>query len=67
MLIRPTEVRGETLYNMGTAYAEMERYKDAIKCFEQAIPRGLSEEAKRRAKRSDSALQHPAKSRRQEA
>lgn len=50
MLIRPTEVRGETLYNMGTAYAEMERYNDAIKCFEQAIPRGLSEEAKRRAK-----------------
>ena len=50
MLIRPTEVRGETLYNMGTAYAEMERYRDAIKCFEQAIPRGLSEEAKRRAK-----------------
>ncbi len=50
MLIRPTEVRGETLYNMGTAYAEMERYKDAIKCFEQAIPRGLADEAKRRAK-----------------
>ena len=50
MLIRPTEVRGETLYNMGTAYAEMERYKDAIKCFDQAIPRGLSDEAKRRAK-----------------
>lgn len=50
MLIRPTEVRGETLYNMGTAYAEMERYNDAIKCFEQAIPRGLSDEAKRRAK-----------------
>jgi len=35
---------------MGTAYAEMERYKDAIKCFEQAIPRGLADEAKRRAK-----------------
>ncbi len=50
MLIRPTEVRGETLYNMGTAYAEMERYNDAIKCFEQAMPRGLSDEAKRRAK-----------------
>ena len=50
MLISPTEVRGETLYNMGTAYAEMERYNDAIKCFEQAIPRGLSDEAKRRAK-----------------
>ena len=50
MIIRPTEVRGETLYNMGTAYAEMERYNDAIKCFEQALPRGLSDEAKRRAK-----------------
>ncbi len=50
MLIRPTEVRGETLYNMGTAYAEMERYNDAIKCFEQAIPRGLADDAKRRAK-----------------
>ena len=50
MMIRPTEVRGETLYNMGTAYAEMERYRDAIKCFEQAMPRGLSDEAKRRAK-----------------
>ena len=50
MLIRPTEVRGETLYNMGTAYAEMERYNDAIKCFEQAIPRGLDTTAARRAK-----------------
>ena len=50
MLIRPTEVRGETLYNMGTAYAEMERYNDAIKCFQQAMPRGLNDEAKRRAK-----------------
>jgi len=50
MLIRPTEVKGETLYNMGTAYAEMERYNDAIKCFEQAMPRGLSDDAKRRAK-----------------
>ena len=39
MLIRPEEVRGKTLYNMGTAYAEMERYQDAVKCFEQAIPR----------------------------
>ena len=48
MLIRPTEVRGETSYNMGTVYAEMERYNDAIKCFEQAMPRGLSDEAKRR-------------------
>lgn len=50
MTIRPTEVRGETLYNMGTAYAEMERYNDAIKCFEQAIPRGLDNAASKRAK-----------------
>jgi len=50
MLIRPTEVRGETLYNMGTAYAEMERYNDAIKCFQQAIPRGLDTAATKRAK-----------------
>jgi len=42
MLIRPAQVRGQTLYNMGVAYAEMERYPDAIKCFEQAEPRGLS-------------------------
>jgi tetratricopeptide (TPR) repeat protein len=50
MLIRPTEVRGDTLYNMGTAYSMMGRYMDAIKCFEQAIPRGLSDEAVRSAK-----------------
>ena len=50
MLIRPTEVRGQTLYNMGTAYAEMERYPDAIKCFEQSIPRGLSTTEAKRAK-----------------
>ncbi|MEK9730201.1 MAG: tetratricopeptide repeat protein [Candidatus Poseidoniales archaeon] len=43
MMIRPTEVRGQTLYNMGAAYASMERYNDAIKCFKQAIPRGLDE------------------------
>jgi len=50
MLIRPTEVRGDTLYNMGTAYSMMQRYKDAIKCFEQAIPRGLADDAVRSAK-----------------
>jgi tetratricopeptide (TPR) repeat protein len=44
MLINPALVSGRTLYNMGTAYAEMERYDDAIKCYEQAIPRGLSDE-----------------------
>ena len=50
MLIKPEEVRGKTLYNMGTAYAEMERYQDSVKCFEQAIPRGLSKEEIKRTK-----------------
>jgi len=38
------------LYNMGSAYAEMERYPDAMKCFEQSIPRGLESEEVKRAK-----------------
>ncbi len=42
MMIRPAQVRGQTLYNMGVAYAEMERYDDAIKCFEQGESRGLA-------------------------
>ncbi|DAC12226.1 MAG TPA: hypothetical protein D7H86_06290, partial [Candidatus Poseidoniales archaeon] len=50
MVINPTSVRGQTLYNMGTAYAEMERFQDAIKCFEQATPRGLSKEESKLAK-----------------
>ena len=50
MLIRPAEVEGKTLYNMGSAYAEMERYADAIKCFEQSMPRNLSPEQVKRAK-----------------
>ncbi len=50
MMIRPTEVRGDTLYNMGTAYSMMQRYRDAIKCFEQAIPRGLDNDAIKSAK-----------------
>ena len=50
MMIDPSNVRGQTLYNMGTAYAEMERFPDAIKCYEQSIPRGLSDEEVKRAK-----------------
>ena len=50
MLIRPAQVQGKTLYNMGSAYAEMERYQDAIKCFEQSVPRGLTDEEAKRAK-----------------
>ena len=50
MLINPALVSGRTLYNMGTAYAEMERYDDAIKCYGQSIPRGLSTEESALAK-----------------
>ena len=50
MMIDPSNVRGQTLYNMGTAYAEMERFPDAIKCYEQSLPRGLSDEEAKRAK-----------------
>jgi tetratricopeptide (TPR) repeat protein len=37
MRVNPAGVTGATLYNMGTAYAEVERYSDAIKCFEQGM------------------------------
>ena len=50
MMIDPSNVRGQTLYNMGTAYAEMERFPDAVKCYEQSIPRGLSDAEAKRAK-----------------
>jgi tetratricopeptide (TPR) repeat protein len=50
MLIEPNSVTGATLYNMGTAYGEMERFPDAIKCFEQAVPRGLTKEQQKLAK-----------------
>ena len=50
MMIDPSNVRGQTLYNMGTAYAEMERFPDAIKCYEQSIPRGLDDAEVKRAK-----------------
>ncbi len=50
MLIDPNSVTGATLYNMGTAYGEMERYDDAVKCFEQSIPRDLTKEQQKLAK-----------------
>ena len=50
MVINPSGVQGKTLYNMGTAYAEMQRFGDGIKCFEQAIPRGLDKEQQKLAK-----------------
>jgi len=50
MQIDPSNVSGQTLYNLGMSYAEMEAFPDAIKCFEQAIPRGLDITAQQRAK-----------------
>ena len=50
MVINPKGVQGKTLYNMGTAYAEMQRFGDAIKCFEQAMPRGLDKDQQKLAK-----------------
>ena len=50
MVINPSGVQGKTLYNMGTAYAEMQRFSDGIKCFEQAIPRGLDKDQQKLAK-----------------
>ena len=43
----PSMVTGRTLYNMGSSYAAMEHFSDAIKCFEQALNRDLDEEEKR--------------------
>ena len=40
----PGSVSGRTLYNMGSSYAAVEHYADAIKCFEQALHRGLAAE-----------------------
>ena len=37
----PINVNGRTLYNMGSSYAAIEHYEDAMKCFEQAKSRGL--------------------------
>ena len=31
----------DRLYNMGSSYAAVELYSDAIKCFEQSLDRGL--------------------------
>ncbi len=50
MQLDPTNVSGQILYNLGMAYAEMEAFPDAIKCFEQSIPRGLDEDTKKRVK-----------------
>lgn len=50
MRINKDKVTGATLYNMGTAYANVELYDDAVKCFKQAMPRGLDGEQKKMCK-----------------
>ena len=40
----PAGVTGKSLYNMGSSYAAVELYSDAIKCFKQALGRGLDVE-----------------------
>jgi len=46
MRIDKTRVSGQSLYNMGTAYAEVQLFEDAIQCFKQAQRRGLSKQEK---------------------
>ena len=43
MSIDPSGVTGATLYNMGTAYGEVERFQDGIKCFEQGLSKKRAE------------------------
>ncbi len=40
----PTMVTGRTMYNMGSSYAAMEHFQDAVSCFKQALERDLEEE-----------------------
>lgn len=44
VVLDPNSVTGRTLYNMGSSYAAIELYADAVKCFEQAKNRGLDKE-----------------------
>ena len=40
----PQSVTGRTLFNMGSSYAAVEMFDDAIKCFTQSIERGLGKQ-----------------------
>ena len=40
----PNSVSGRTLFNMGSSYAAVEMFDDAIKCFTQALERGLDKQ-----------------------
>ena len=39
----PKSVSGRTLFNMGSSYAAVEMFDDAIKCFSQSLERGLDD------------------------
>ena len=40
----PQNVSAKTLFNMGSSYAAVEMFNDAIKCFTQSLERGLGKE-----------------------
>ena len=40
----PSGVTARMLYNMGSSYAALELFEDAIKCFTQSMQRGLDDE-----------------------
>ena len=40
----PESVSGRTLFNMGSSYAAVEMFDDAVKCFSQALERGLEKD-----------------------
>ena len=42
---------GNALYNMGTAYAELESYDNAIHCFNQSMGKDVGEPLKRESKK----------------
>ena len=42
--IDPNSVSGRTLFNMGSSYAAVEMFDDAVKCFSQALERGLDKD-----------------------
>ena len=41
--MNPEGVGGKLLYNMGSSYASLELFSDAVKCFIQALDRGLDQ------------------------
>ena len=42
--LSPESATGRVLYNMGSSYACLEMYDDAVKCFTQSLERGLEKE-----------------------